>query len=458
MKSFRKVIATTALVVVGSMSVATMASAESISGSGATFPQTFQAAATVEYSRVSGHTVTYANPGGGSSAGKTSFFTNLTDFGGTDSAESAGSRNTAFGWVYVPYVAGATAVAYRLDELKGSTLNLSIPTVAGIFDGTIKTWNDPKIVADMALAPIWTNSTAKSTYKGASALWTETSATASTVTVTLNPAALKKAKGKKVEVFENKVKKSVKSVTVAKKGQIAIALTTKAASEYTVKVDGKEVAKFALKDTTPVLPAKPITVVYRSDGSGTTNNFIKPLNAFSTTWTVNDNFTTAIPGGSATIAGLGAAFQGQSGSANVSNAIADTNGSIGYTEISFVTDATRAAKGMLAANIKNVAGKFVAPTAAATASMIADSDIDAKGFVTFNYKQTSNTTAYPFVAITYALGRTAASAKALVVSDYLKYILNIYAPLQAESLGYAPLTGAVLTIAKNNAARIGSGN
>ena len=51
MKSFRKVIATTALVVVGSMSVATMASAESINGSGATFPQSFQAAATVEYSR-----------------------------------------------------------------------------------------------------------------------------------------------------------------------------------------------------------------------------------------------------------------------------------------------------------------------------------------------------------------------------------------------------------------------
>jgi ABC-type phosphate transport system substrate-binding protein len=457
MKSFRKVIATTALVVVGSMSVATMASAESINGSGATFPQTFQAKATVDYSIATGHTVTYANPGGGSSTGKTAFFTNLTDFGGTDSAESAGSRNTAFGWVYVPYVAGATAVAYRLDELKGSTLNLSIPTVAGIFDGTIKTWNDPKIVADMALAPIWENSTTKSKFKGASALWVETSTTASTVTVTLNPAALKAAKGKKIEVFEDNAKKAAKSVTVAKKGQIAIALTTKVAT-YTVKVDGKEVAKFAQVDKTPVLPAKPITVVYRSDGSGTTNNFIKPLNALSTAWTVNDNFTTAIPGGSATIAGLGAAFQGQSGSANVSNAIADTNGSIGYTEISFVTDATRAAKGMLAANIKNVAGKFVAPTAAATSSMIADSDIDAKGFVTFNYKQTTNTTAYPFVAITYVLARTAPSSKATIVADYLKWILNSFAPLQAEALGYAPLTGAVLTIAKNNAARVGTGN
>ena len=454
MKSFRKVIASTALVVVGSMSVATMASAESISGSGATFPQTFQAAATVEYSKATGHTATYANPGGGSSKGKSDFFANLTDFGGSDSAvSSTQSGSTAFSWVYVPYVAGATAVAYRLDEIKGSTLNLSIPTVAGIFGGTIKMWNDPAIVADMAANPIWANSAKKSAYKGASALWTPTSETAATLNITLTPAALKAAKGKKIEILEDK--KSVKTATVAAKGQIAINLTTKVAA-YTVKVDGKEVAKFA--QSTPTLPAKAITVVYRSDGSGTTNNFIKPLNALSTTWTVNDNFTTAIPGGSATIAGLGAAFQGQSGSANVSNAIADTNGSIGYTEISFVTDATRAAKGMLAANIKNVAGKFVAPTAAATSSMIADSDIDSKGFVTFNFNQTANTTAYPFVAITYALGRTAASAKATVVADYLKYILTTFAPLQAEALGYAPLTGAVLTIAKNNAARVGSGN
>jgi phosphate transport system substrate-binding protein len=454
MKSFRKVIATTALVVVGSMSVATMASAESINGSGATFPQAFQEAARVAYSASSGHTVNYANPGGGSSKGKTDFFANTTQFGGTDSAvSSTQSGSTAFGWVYVPYVAGATAVAYRLDEIKGSTLNLSIPTVAGIFDGTIKMWNDPAIVADMKENPIWANSTKKSGFKGASALWTPTSATAASLNITLTPAALKAAKGKKIEVLEDK--KSVKTATVATKGQIAIALTTKAAV-YTVKVDGKEVAKFA--QSTPTLPAKAITVVYRSDGSGTTNNFIKPLNALSTKWTVNDAFTTAIPGGATAVAGFGAAFQGQSGSANVSNYIADTNGSIGYTEISFVTDATRAAKGMSAANIKNAAGKYVAPTSAAVSSMIADSDIDAKGFVTFNFKQTTNTTAYPFVAVTYALGKTAVSSQNIVVGDYLNWILSSFGPASAESLGYAPLSGALLTVAKNNAKRVGSGN
>ena len=452
MKSFRKVFASTALVVVGSMSVATMASAESIVGTGATFPATFQASATAEYSKQSGHTVSYANPTG-SGAGKTAFFTAGQDFAGTDSSvSSTQSGSTAFSWVYVPYVAGAISIAYRLDALAGASLNLSIPTVAGIFDGTIKTWNDPLIVADMKVAPIWVNSTTKSKYKGASVLWTETSATASTATVTLTPAALKSAKGKNIEVFVDSAKKPVKSVTVAAKGQIAIALTT-AAATYTVKVDGKEVGKFAQEDKTPTLPSTPITVVYRSSTSGTTNNFIKPLNAFNSKWTVDDSFTKAIPGGVAPTS-----FQAGVGSDGVANFIADTNGAIGYTEVSFVTDATRAAKGIRSANVKNVAGKFVAPTAAATSSMIADSDIDSKGFVTFNFKQTANMTAYPFVAVTYALGRTEKTSKAIVVSDYLKWILNSYAPASAESLGYAALTGAILTVAKNNAARVGSGN
>ena len=453
MKSFRKIIATTALVVVGSMSVATMASAESIVGTGATFPATFQAAATVEYSKASGHSVSYSNPTG-SGAGRTAFFTANQDFAGTDSAETAGSsRSTAFSWVYVPYVAGAISIAYRLDALNGASLNLSIPTIAGIFDGTIKNWNDPLIAADMKLAPVWINAKEKSSFKGASALWTETSETASTATVTLTPAALKKAKGKKIEVFEDKVKKPVKTVTVAKKGQIEVKLTTKKASTYTIKVDGKNVAKFTQQDKTPILPSTPISVVYRSSTSGTTNNFIKPLNAFNSAWTVNDDFVKAIPGGVAPTS-----FQAGVGSDGVSNLIADTNGAIGYTEVSFVTDATRAAKGIRSANVKNVAGKFVAPTAAATSSMIADSDIDSKGFVTFNFKQTANATAYPFVAITYALAKTAVSSKSVVVRGFLQWILTTYAPAAAESLGYAPLTGALLTVAKNNALRVGSGN
>ena len=47
------------------------------------------------------------------------------------------------------------------------------------------------------------------------------------------------------------------------------------------------------------------------------------------------------------------------------------------------------------------------------------------------------------VAVTYALGKTAKSAKNAVVSEYLQWILNTYAPANAEALAYAPLTGAL---------------
>jgi ABC-type phosphate transport system substrate-binding protein len=140
----------------------------------------------------------------------------------------------------------------------------------------------------------------------------------------------------------------------------------------------------------------------------------------------------------------------------VSNYIADNNGTIGYTEVSFVSDPTRAAKGMQSALIKNAAGIYVAPTAANASSMIANSTVDAKGFVTFDFKQTTNKTAYPVVAITYGLGKTAKSAKNAVVSDFFKWILNEYAPANAEALGYAPLTGAIKTAGLAKAAEVNS--
>jgi ABC-type phosphate transport system substrate-binding protein len=179
-------------------------------------------------------------------------------------------------------------------------------------------------------------------------------------------------------------------------------------------------------------------------------------NAANSDWAVNDAFTSCIPGGSSKVASFGSTFQGQSGSANLSNYVADTNGTIGYTEVSFVSDSTRAAKGIQSANVKNAAGKFVGPTAAAASSFVAGAAIDATGFVTFDYKQTTNTTAYPVVAVTYALGKTAKSAKNAVVSDFLTWILSTYAPANAEALGYAPLSGAMQTAGLAQAKKVNS--
>ena len=86
MQKLRKPIVAIALALVGSLSAGTIALAESASGSGATFPQNFMASATVAFNQATGHNVSYANPGGGSTKGKSDFKAGLTDFGGSDSA------------------------------------------------------------------------------------------------------------------------------------------------------------------------------------------------------------------------------------------------------------------------------------------------------------------------------------------------------------------------------------
>ena len=208
MQKLRKPIVAIALAMVASLSVGSVALAESASGSGATFPQQFMASATVAFNTATGHNVSYANPGGGSTKGKSDFKAGLTDFGGSDSAVTS-TQAAAFDWVYVPYVAGAISIAYRLDEIKGTTLSLSPATINGIFGGTITKWNDPSIANDMKTNPAWANSLKKSGLKGATSVWSTPSLNTALVTVTLVPSVLKSSKGKTVELYDNTKKKYV---------------------------------------------------------------------------------------------------------------------------------------------------------------------------------------------------------------------------------------------------------
>ena len=88
--------------------------------------------------------------------------------------------------------------------------------------------------------------------------------------------------------------------------------------------------------------------------------------------------------------------------------------------------------------------------------MIGGATIDAKGFVTFDYKQANNKTGYPIVAVTYLLGKTAKSAKNAIVADFAKWMINDYGPASADALGYAPLAGAIKTAALAQAALVNS--
>jgi phosphate transport system substrate-binding protein len=88
----------------------------------------------------------------GSGGGREQFLAGGVDFAGSDAALSddelakATDRCGASGVFELPNYISAIAVVYHLDGV--DDLNLAPATTAGIFNGSITTWNDPKIAAD----------------------------------------------------------------------------------------------------------------------------------------------------------------------------------------------------------------------------------------------------------------------------------------------------------------------
>src|SRR6185369_16847577 len=84
----------------------------------------------------------------GSGGGREQFIAGGVDFAGSDSAltddEIAKTKDRCgpTGIFELPNYISAIAVVYHLDGVKD--LNLSPATIAGIFNGSITTWNDPK--------------------------------------------------------------------------------------------------------------------------------------------------------------------------------------------------------------------------------------------------------------------------------------------------------------------------
>jgi len=167
-----------------------------------------------------------------------------------------------------------------------------------------------------------------------------------------------------------------------------------------LNADGSPKVKSYRTLTVPfTMPNKPITVIYRSGGSGTSNNFVAALTGLApSVWTkaVSDNFATSNPTDISKRAG---SFQAATGSDGVAALAARTKYSIAYIETGFIS----ANPALKAAVVINNAGKTVSPDVAGAQAQFAASDLDAAtGLVTWNYKTTSPA-AYPFTAATYAM-------------------------------------------------------
>ena len=209
------------------------------------------------------------------------------------------------------------------------------------------------------------------------------------------------------------------------------------------------------KKTVPKLPATDITVVYRSDKSGSTGILTGWMVATApSVWAApaksDQTFTTAF--GGTVPAGT---FQAQSGSDGVANGVAAKDGSIGYAETSYGTE--RASKGVKIVSVQNNAGEYVYPSAAATAKFMNSFTAGDNGAFSVDYTNKAKG-AYTLSGYTYALVYTAAAGKNIgtqaVVKQFLTYLVGDCADANAVKYGYAPLTGDLLALAKKQIAKI----
>jgi phosphate transport system substrate-binding protein len=279
----------------------------------------------------------------GSGAGIASLQSGTVDFAGSDPALKSTDRSKAKGPLFqFPVAFGAITVSYNLSGVK-SGLKLDGPTIADIYLGKIKTWNDPAIKA-------------------------------------LNPGMS--------------------------------------------------------------LPSTAITVVHRSDSSGTTKGFTTFLKDYSPEWKsqVGADKDVKWPTGT-----------GAAKNSGVAAAVKQTDGAIGYVEQAYALQ-----NGFTYAAVKNKAGSYISPsianTSAAASGITVPPDL---GISTIN---SPNPQAYPIVSqtflVTYADPCKAGGSQstAAATKSFLGYAFGAgQKTLGASSsqLPYAPLTSELAS--KDNA-------
>lgn len=118
-----------------------------LNGSGATFPVPVYTEWIFAYQYVD-PSVTINYQGVGSGGGKKAIVDNTVDFAGSDSAVTDAEYTAGKDLQMYPILAGAVVIIYNLEGYKAGdpALVLDRETLVGIYNGTVKTWNDPKIV------------------------------------------------------------------------------------------------------------------------------------------------------------------------------------------------------------------------------------------------------------------------------------------------------------------------
>ena len=200
--------------------------------------------------------------------------------------------------------------------------------------------------------------------------------------------------------------------------------------------------KIAALNSGTTLPNKAITVVHRSDGSGTTFHFTDYLSKVSATWksSVGTSKSVKWPTG-----------VGASGNQAVAQAITSTDGAIGYVELAYVVQT-----GMKQAGLKNANGKFVqASVQGATAAAGTNTSVSPTNFSITN---AACDACYPIAGFSWVMLYTSYSdaAKGKAVVNLFKWLVTD-GQSDSTDLQYAPLPSAVQQLALTNLKSIKAG-
>jgi phosphate transport system substrate-binding protein len=183
------------------------------------------------------------------------------------------------------------------------------------------------------------------------------------------------------------------------------------------------------------LPKQGIVVVYRTDGSGTTNIFSTYLTAVSPQWKrqVGQGLSVSWPSGI-----------GGKGSEGVTGVVKQSPGAIGYVELTYAEE-----NSLPVAQVQNLAGKYVSPTAAGTSAAIDafSGELSKDVRTPIVNAPASAPDAYPISGLTFLLVPKQAkdSNKAAEVKGFVQYIIT-GGQDPAEQLHYAKIPASLQQI------------
>ncbi len=183
------------------------------------------------------------------------------------------------------------------------------------------------------------------------------------------------------------------------------------------------------------LPDQRITVVRRSDSSGTTFIFTDYLSEVSERWQREVGKATSVRWPGTTV--------GAHGNAGVAAQVSQLPGAIGYVELS-----TAIASKLNMAQLRNRAGHFIAPTVDATSTAAAGLVQEMPKDMRTSLVNSPGAGAYPIVGLTWILVYRDQTdlAKARAIVDFLRWAVveRNLEPFAAD-LFYAPLPEGVIT-------------